>query len=61
MPAFFYRLYYRSHSVKSLKRNILEFCGIGPVRTTLVGTVDGPLGTREVWLAKMDRLGRGGK
>lgn len=61
MPAFFYRLYYRSHSVKSLKRNILEFCGIGPVRTTLVGTVEGPPGTREVWLAKMDQLGRAAK
>ena len=58
MPAFFYRIYYRSHSIKSLKRNILEFCGISPVRTTLVGTVEGPQGTREVWLAKMDRLGR---
>jgi putative NADPH-quinone reductase len=28
MPAFFYRVYYRAHSLKSLKRNILEFCGI---------------------------------
>lgn len=58
MPAFFYRIYYRSHSVKSLKRNILEFCGISPVRTTLVGTVEGRQGAREIWLAKMDRLGR---
>lgn len=58
MPAFFYRIYYRSHSVKSLKRNILEFCGISPVRTTLVGTVEGAQGSREIWLAKMDRLGR---
>lgn len=61
MPAFFYRLYYRSHSVKSLKRNILEFCGVSPVRTSLVGTVEGPRGGREVWLAKMDQLGRAGK
>jgi putative NADPH-quinone reductase len=28
MPAFFYRIFYRAHSLKSLKRNILEFCGI---------------------------------
>jgi putative NADPH-quinone reductase len=60
MPAFFYRLYYRSHSVKSLKRNILEFCGIGPVRTSLVGTVDRAV-ARERWLAKLQVLGRGGK
>ena len=59
MPAFFYRLYYRGHSVKSLKRNILELCGIDPVRTSLIGTVESQaLGKRELWLAKMAMLGR---
>jgi putative NADPH-quinone reductase len=62
MPAFFYRLYYRSHSVKSLKRNILEFCGVSPVRTTLLGMVEGgkrgKRGKREPWLVKMQDLGR---
>ena len=57
MPAFFYRVYYRSHSVKSLKRNVLEFCGIGPVATTLVGTIDAA-GARRKWLTKMTVLGR---
>jgi putative NADPH-quinone reductase len=62
MPAFFYRIYYRSHSVKSLKRNILEFCGIAPVRTSLVGMVEtSARGPREVWLAKMQGLGRAGQ
>ena len=56
MPAFFYRLYYRAHSAKSLKRNILEFCGIAPVRTTLIGTVDSPT-ARELWIAKVRALG----
>lgn len=37
MPAPLYRLYYRAHSLKALKRNILGFAGIRPVRTTLVG------------------------
>jgi len=60
MPAFFYRLYYRSHSVKSLKRNILEFCGVSPVRTTLVGTVDSA-GARALALAKVQMLGRSGR
>ena len=61
MPAFFYRAYYRSHSVKSLKRNILEFCGFSPVRTSLVGMVEGTkLGARELWLAKMATFGRAG-
>jgi len=58
MPAFFYRLYYRSHSVKSLKRNILEFCGFSPVRTSFVGTVETKAqGVRETWLVKMRMLG----
>jgi putative NADPH-quinone reductase len=61
MPAFFYRAYYRSHSVKSLKRNILEFCGLAPVRTSLVGMVEGTKpGARELWLAKMATYGRAG-
>jgi putative NADPH-quinone reductase len=59
MPAFFYRLYYRAHSVKSLKRNILEFCGFSPVRTSLVGMVEGgSRRTNERWLARMGTLGR---
>ena len=61
MPAFFYRLYYRSHSVKSFKRNVLEFCGVSPVRTSLVGTVEGASrGAHELWLAKMHTFGRAG-
>jgi len=61
MPAFFYRLYYRSHSVKSLKRNILGFCGLSPARASIVGTVEGgKRGARELWLAKMGTFGRAG-
>jgi putative NADPH-quinone reductase len=59
MPAFFYRLYYRAHSVRSLKRNVLQMCGISPVGVTLLGTVEGKqLGVRELGLAKMAMLGR---
>jgi putative NADPH-quinone reductase len=29
-----------AHSLKSLERNILKFCGIKPVRETLFGMVD---------------------
>lgn len=56
MPGLFYSLYYRGHSMKSLKRNILEFCGIAPVATSLVGTV-GSARSRKQWLAKMHALG----
>ena len=56
MPAFFYRIFYRAHSVKSLKRNILEFCGVSPVRTTLIGMVEGKPAARTAWLAGMAKL-----
>ncbi|HXF88242.1 MAG TPA: NAD(P)H-dependent oxidoreductase [Xanthobacteraceae bacterium] len=37
MPAFFHRWFFGAHSLKSLKRNILHFAGIRPVRTTVIG------------------------
>ena len=57
--SFFYRIYYRAHSVKNLKRN-LEFCGVSPVGTSLIGTVDSAP-ARQVALAKVQMLGRRGK
>ena len=38
-PAAVYRVFYGAHSVKSLERNMLKYCGISPVRTTLIGSV----------------------
>jgi putative NADPH-quinone reductase len=61
MPAFFYRWYFRAHSLKSLERNILSFCGIGPIRETLIGMIEAPKGkARERWLAKMRAFGEQG-
>ena len=40
MPSLFYRLYYQSHSVRSLVRNILGFVGFKPVRVSLIGNVE---------------------
>src|SRR6185503_9310179 len=58
MPGFVYRWYFRAHSVKSLKRNILGFCGIGPVRQTIIGMVESPQNaTHEQWLERMRALG----
>jgi putative NADPH-quinone reductase len=59
MPAFFYRVVYRAHSVKSLERNILNFVGIAPVRTTLVGTVASKnRKAHTAWLEELEALGR---
>ncbi len=58
MPVFVYRWYFRSHSLKTLERNILGFCGIRPVRASLVGLVDAPdPSRRNKWLQEMTRLG----
>lgn len=57
MPAFFYRWYYGAHSLKSLERNILHFVGMGPIRESLIGLVEGEEESREKWLAKVRALG----
>lgn len=59
MPTLMYRWYFGAHSLKSLKRSILGFCGIGPVRESLIGLVaaDGEQKHRK-WLETMRRLGR---
>lgn len=59
MPAFFYRFYFGAHGVKNLRRNILGFCGVAPIRDTLIGGIEGKNpAVREKWLARMEALGR---
>lgn len=61
MPALVYRWYFRAHSVKALKRNILGFVGIAPVRETLVGGVGQLSGSRVAKLRqRLRNLGRTG-
>lgn len=57
MPGWFYRLFYRAHSVRSFRRNVLRFTGIRPVRLSLIGLVEGSAGHRQRWLDRMQRLG----
>jgi putative NADPH-quinone reductase len=59
MPAFVYRLFFRAHSIKSLRRNVLGFVGIGPVADTLIG-LTGNMAPRRVarWLDRLHALGR---
>lgn len=58
MPAFFYRFFYRAHSLKSFERNILKFVGIKPVAHSIVGNVEGDEAHRLRWLERMHALGR---
>lgn len=62
MPAFIYRWYYRAHSLKNLERNILKFCGITPVKNSLIGLVEGMRAEKyEELLQKMRLLGGKGQ
>lgn len=59
MPALFYRMVYRAHSLKSLERNILRFVGYKPIEQTIVGRVE-ETDQREEALATMKELGAKG-
>lgn len=62
MPAFVYRWVFFAHSLKSLKRNTLWFCGVGPVKSTLIGSIEGlSERQRDGWLDEMRGLGDLGK
>ena len=58
MPAFFYRFWYLGHGVSGMRRNILNFVGIKPVRETLFGAVEAANpARRKRWIERMRRLG----
>lgn len=58
MPALIYRLYFFSHSLRSLERNILNLCGIKPVRNTIIGMVENTNPDQQKkWFDKIKKLG----
>lgn len=58
MPAAAYRWYFGAHGLKSLRRNILSFVGVKPVRATLIGLVEVASDKRRSrWLADLAKLG----
>jgi putative NADPH-quinone reductase len=61
MPAFIYRWYFGAHSLKNLERNILRFVGIGPIRASLIGVIEGKSTRRENWIGTIRMLGRQGR
>ena len=58
MPGLIYRWYYGAHALKLLKRNILHFIGIKPVRSTIYGMIEA-VGDdkRKQWLREVEALG----
>jgi putative NADPH-quinone reductase len=58
MPAAVYRWFFGAHGLRSLRRNILSFVGIKPVRSTLLGLVESASAKRRArWLANLEKLG----
>lgn len=59
MPATLYKFYFRAHSVKSMKRNILQFVGLDPVEDTVIGLA-GKMNVEKVdrWRRRMASMGR---
>ena len=61
MPAWFYRWFFRAHSLRSLERNILKLSGIGPVSETLIGGIEASAERRAQWLDAVRALGGEGR
>lgn len=58
MPAVLYRLWFLGHGLAGMRRSILHFVGISPVRETLFGMVAGAGdATRAKWIRQMRGLG----
>lgn len=61
MPAFVYRFYFGAHGLKNLRRNVLKFCGISPVRESIIGLIESKdPRRRQRWLVRAEELGRKG-
>lgn len=61
MPAQIYRWYFGSAGVRTLEQGILRFVGMGPIRESLIGMVEGMKpADRDRWLLAMMRLGARG-
>lgn len=57
-PSWYYRLMFGRPSVNQLKKAVLEFCGVKPVKVTYVGIVKkATLAQREQWLQKVYQMG----
>ncbi|MBX3235976.1 MAG: NAD(P)H-dependent oxidoreductase [Nitrospiraceae bacterium] len=62
MPAILYQWFFLAHSLRSFKRNILEFVGFAPVKSTVIGNIETLTeAQRMAWLDTLRSLGRAGR
>lgn len=56
-PGIYYRLMFGRPSVNQLRKSVLEFCGIKPVRVTYIGVIKtSDENQRKIWLDKVRSL-----
>lgn len=60
MPAFLYRLWFLGHGIAGMRRSILNFVGVKPVRETLFGLAGADGARRAGWIDRMRKLGERG-
>ena len=61
-PPWYYRWFYRDPGIAQLRRTVLQFCGIAPVRVTRLGPVrSSSPARRQRWLQAIARLGAAGR
>jgi putative NADPH-quinone reductase len=59
MPGFVYRWYFGAFALRMLKRNILGFVGVSPIRATIHGMIEAVTQEkRQSWLAGAEAMGR---
>lgn len=57
-PGLYYRFFFGRPSVNQLRKSVLEFCGVKPVKVTYVGIIKtSDIKQREAWLEKIKLLG----
>ncbi|MCD9616871.1 NAD(P)H-dependent oxidoreductase [Chryseobacterium gleum] len=58
-PGWYYRLFFGRSSVNQLRKSILEYCGVKPVRVTYIGIIRNSKDEqRAQWLMKVNELGK---
>ena len=58
-PIWFYKLFFQAPSVNVVKRRVLQFCGITPVKVTGIGPVRKSTAQfRENWLNKVEQMAK---
>ena len=58
-PTWFYVLFFRAPSVNMVKKRVLQFCGITPVKVTGIGPIrKSSAAFRETWLRRVENMAK---